>query len=418
MNDLSSVKQYNDKDWLYNQYCNQSKSMLEIAKECNVTAMTIRNWLIKFNIPTRPITKPHKNKNKDWLYDQYWNQLKSMPEIAKECGVHHLTIRNWLIKFNIPTRSIVEAHLLIKKKYINDDDIKKIIKLRREYNTYIEIGNIMHIGTATITKTLKENMHDYMNYVGVRQKSNKERKKEKYNKKMLDIREKVKNDELTSEKACIIVACEPTVKHFLDNIVDNLPDHIDIEKTKQMIKEIEKKIFKINIYRQKKIVIATALYLANPIAQSIASKLGVCTSSSIRNLLKNLPKLKHIKELQMMEEEQRKREKRERKEIRIKEKRERKEIEEEMEEEQRKREKRERKEIRIEKKKEKEIRIKEKREKEIRIKEKREKENQKKFAKEHCQYCKVPWWKEGYLISKHWMLFHEINCPKNPKNKE
>lgn len=35
------MKLYKNKDWLYRRYVVQRKSMEEIAKECNVTVMTI-----------------------------------------------------------------------------------------------------------------------------------------------------------------------------------------------------------------------------------------------------------------------------------------------------------------------------------------------------------------------------------------
>ena len=44
---------YKDPIWLEEQYILEGKTMDEIAQECNVTAMTINNWLVKHNIPTR-----------------------------------------------------------------------------------------------------------------------------------------------------------------------------------------------------------------------------------------------------------------------------------------------------------------------------------------------------------------------------
>lgn len=44
---------YVNSSWMRNQYLDQGKTMQEIAEICGVTAMTIRDWLIKHNIPTR-----------------------------------------------------------------------------------------------------------------------------------------------------------------------------------------------------------------------------------------------------------------------------------------------------------------------------------------------------------------------------
>lgn len=44
-------------------------------------------------------------KNKDWLYNQYIDQLRSMETIALECNVDSGSIHYWLHKFEIQTRS-------------------------------------------------------------------------------------------------------------------------------------------------------------------------------------------------------------------------------------------------------------------------------------------------------------------------
>lgn len=40
-------------------------------------------------------------KNEIWLRKRYVLDKKSLEEIAKECGVSHMTIFNWLKKFNL-----------------------------------------------------------------------------------------------------------------------------------------------------------------------------------------------------------------------------------------------------------------------------------------------------------------------------
>ena len=44
---------YRDPIWLEEQYLLEGKTMDEIAQECSVSPMTINNWLVKHNIPTR-----------------------------------------------------------------------------------------------------------------------------------------------------------------------------------------------------------------------------------------------------------------------------------------------------------------------------------------------------------------------------
>lgn len=113
-----SEKKYKNKNWLHNQYWNKKLSMVDIAKKCNVVKGTIYVWLKKYNIITRTNkeaqqlkTGEKKYRNKDWLYDQYWNKKKSSFEIAKERNVSSSVVRKWMKKFNIPRRSASEASL-------------------------------------------------------------------------------------------------------------------------------------------------------------------------------------------------------------------------------------------------------------------------------------------------------------------
>ncbi len=46
---------YKDSSWLNMVYSVEGKSMDEISKICGVSAMTIRKWLIKHGIPTRSV---------------------------------------------------------------------------------------------------------------------------------------------------------------------------------------------------------------------------------------------------------------------------------------------------------------------------------------------------------------------------
>jgi len=44
------MKLYKSKDWLYRRYVVQKKTMEEIAKECNVSIMTIQRYLEQFGL--------------------------------------------------------------------------------------------------------------------------------------------------------------------------------------------------------------------------------------------------------------------------------------------------------------------------------------------------------------------------------
>jgi len=44
------MKYYQSKDWLHRRYVLQKKTITEIAKECNVSAMTIQRYLDQFGL--------------------------------------------------------------------------------------------------------------------------------------------------------------------------------------------------------------------------------------------------------------------------------------------------------------------------------------------------------------------------------
>lgn len=43
-------------------------------------------------------------QNKEWLYEQYVTNRRSMRDIADQCGVSSMAIHNWLNRFDIKTR--------------------------------------------------------------------------------------------------------------------------------------------------------------------------------------------------------------------------------------------------------------------------------------------------------------------------
>ena len=49
---------YKDKKWLTKAYVKEGRTMSDIATSCGVTAMTIHNWLRRFNIETRRRGRP------------------------------------------------------------------------------------------------------------------------------------------------------------------------------------------------------------------------------------------------------------------------------------------------------------------------------------------------------------------------
>lgn len=104
--------EYKDKNWLEQKYCNEKLSAVEISKTCNVTVRTIYNWMIKHHIERRKICESksfHVNpllKSKEWLYEQYVLQSKTIKQIEKE--INETTVQYWLKKHKIKIRKSYE----------------------------------------------------------------------------------------------------------------------------------------------------------------------------------------------------------------------------------------------------------------------------------------------------------------------
>lgn len=47
-------KSYRDRVWLVEEYHTKGKTLKEIADACGVSPMTINQWLVRHNIPSRP----------------------------------------------------------------------------------------------------------------------------------------------------------------------------------------------------------------------------------------------------------------------------------------------------------------------------------------------------------------------------
>lgn len=118
---------YKNRNWLHDQYINQRKSIIQIAKELNVNYVTIYNWLIKFDIEIRGNCPENSNyKNYDWIYDQYINKSKTIHQISLELDVSPTVIWQWLNRFNIPIRSPIEWISGDKNPMKRDEVVSKI----------------------------------------------------------------------------------------------------------------------------------------------------------------------------------------------------------------------------------------------------------------------------------------------------
>jgi len=102
------------KDFLIEQYTNQKKSTLIIAKEIGCNQNTVWKKLKKYNIPRRTINKAMQKwksiLTKKFLEKEYITNKKSLRTIAKEIKCRENTIRRYMIKFNISRRTASESN--------------------------------------------------------------------------------------------------------------------------------------------------------------------------------------------------------------------------------------------------------------------------------------------------------------------
>lgn len=110
------TKKWMDSNWLYEQYWQKGLSLSQVGSLCNVDAMTIRNWMIKFNMPRRTKTEngliinlggPYRNGG--WLRQKYLDECLSPRAIADICGVGKTAIDDWIERFDIKKRGLSEA---------------------------------------------------------------------------------------------------------------------------------------------------------------------------------------------------------------------------------------------------------------------------------------------------------------------
>lgn len=56
-------------------------------------------------VPEKYQPEPRLYEQKDWLYEQYWGELRSAGDLADDADTGHKTILEWMEKYGIPTRT-------------------------------------------------------------------------------------------------------------------------------------------------------------------------------------------------------------------------------------------------------------------------------------------------------------------------
>lgn len=109
-----------DKAWLEQKYIKEGLSTYQISKIVNRNPKQVWHWLRGYQIPLRKhewdtsLNEEIPYHNADWLREQYIDQGRTASEIAVQFNVTDCTIRYFLHRFNIPTRTTAETR---EKKY-------------------------------------------------------------------------------------------------------------------------------------------------------------------------------------------------------------------------------------------------------------------------------------------------------------
>ncbi len=138
------MKTYQDLtyNFLYEEYIIKAKTIRNIAKETGLTKKQIQRSIKKFKIKTRQEKPPKKLKyqnilTKDFLYQKYIIEEKSMREIAEETNINYGQISKFISIYSLPKR----GHSRKGKPNKNSPNYKLDINVGYNYEllTVIEI---------------------------------------------------------------------------------------------------------------------------------------------------------------------------------------------------------------------------------------------------------------------------------------
>lgn len=87
-------------------YHRQGQSLREVAAMVGVSRQTLARLAADYEIPLREPGRPAVHAyDPEWLYEQYINQARPLPAIAKDCGVSTSAVSRWAHEAGIPLRS-------------------------------------------------------------------------------------------------------------------------------------------------------------------------------------------------------------------------------------------------------------------------------------------------------------------------
>lgn len=156
-------KRYKNEEWLREQYHDLQKSISDVAELANVANDTIMRWMKRHDIERRSIAEAKSKaditplKNPEWVQEQYWTQEKTLAEIGDEVGVSASTVRSWMDRHDIEARSNSEAQSDGDIELYTDASWLQQRYLDEE-RSLVEVGELAGVSTTTIKRWM--NKHD------------------------------------------------------------------------------------------------------------------------------------------------------------------------------------------------------------------------------------------------------------------
>lgn len=94
---------YRDADYLEREYWENGKSLNEIAEDCDTDGPTILRWMKRHDIPRRT---PHQEKGTAWKDEEtlrrlYWDEGMTLEEIGNELGCSMSTVSGWMQRLGV-----------------------------------------------------------------------------------------------------------------------------------------------------------------------------------------------------------------------------------------------------------------------------------------------------------------------------
>lgn len=148
------------REQLENLYVNQRKSTIEIAKEYGVSHFTVSDWLKDAGIVIRNNSERHikfggRVPSEEELKRDYLDKRMNQNELGRKYGVSSPTIRTWLEEFNIPVRNASEAK---RPKDFSPPSKEQLEKLYiEEEKTAKEIAEDLGVSNSFVFDLLEKN---------------------------------------------------------------------------------------------------------------------------------------------------------------------------------------------------------------------------------------------------------------------